>query len=66
MAFVHSLAFFLDKLDAIEAITKIEEYHLKFKNLENNQVFKTLLLQAYLVGAFQKYSMKSDEGNLYI
>ncbi len=66
MAFVQSLAFFIDGLDAIGAITKIEEYNLKFKNLETNQVFKTLLLQAYLVGAFQKYSMKSAEGDHYI
>ena len=66
-AFVQSLALSLNNCQPAVAVKTIEDYYENDSSLENNQLFKKLLLHAYLVGAHQSYSLNQPaKGDSYI
>lgn len=66
-AFVHSLSKVLENLPTAEAVNKVETYYKNDSLLKKNDVFKVLLLNAYLVGAYENFSnQQARQGEIYL
>ncbi len=57
-AFVQSIALSLNQMTGSEAISKLEDYISKYNNLQQNKTFIRLLLHAYLISAYEHFSMQ--------
>ncbi|NJK86220.1 MAG: hypothetical protein HC906_09845 [Bacteroidales bacterium] len=66
-AFVHSLALLLENKNTSEIIPQLETHLEEDSILQNNQIFKKLLLQVYLAGANDAFNLQlSKKGEEYL